>query len=93
MRLSFADIERALANIQRSGISYLLATTFPDEPANRDITAGDWRPLNLEKGPFRFLAPVEALREGCTEQGGLFADKSLGLWRVADLPLPDAFGA
>jgi hypothetical protein len=25
------------------------------------------------------------LNEGCTEGGGAFADKSLGLWRVAEL--------
>jgi SAM-dependent methyltransferase len=86
VHLSFEDIGRALGNIRRSGIPYLLATTFPDEPENRDVITGDWRPLNLQRPPFHFPVPVVLLREGCTEQGGLFADKSLGLWRVADLP-------
>ena len=86
VHLSFSDIERALANILRSRITYLLATTFPNEPANRDSITGDWRPLNLEQPPFGFPRPLEVLQEGCTEQGGLFAGKSLALWRVADLP-------
>ena len=85
VHLSFADATRALANVRRSRITWLLATTFPDEPANRDIVTGDWRPLNLERAPFGFPPPRELLREGCTEQGGTFADKSLGLWSVNDL--------
>lgn len=86
VHLSFRDIERAIANLRRTGIAYLLATTFPDESTNRDVITGDWRPLNLEQRPFGFPPPLELLREGCTEQDGVFADKSLGLWRVADLP-------
>ena len=86
VHLSFADIERAVRNIQRSGVPYLLTTTFPSEAANQDITTGDWRPLNLERAPFGWPPPLTTLAEGCTEQGGLFGDKSLGLWRVADLP-------
>jgi hypothetical protein len=86
VHLSFSDIERAIANVRRSGITYLLATTFPDEASNRDVITGDWRPLNFEQPPFGFPRPIEVLAEGCTEQGGLFADKSLALWRVADLP-------
>jgi hypothetical protein len=85
VHLSFSDIERAIANVRRSGITYLLATTFPDEPTNGDVITGDWRPLNFEQPPFGFPRPLEGLRKGCTEQGGLFADKSLALWRVGDL--------
>src|ERR1035437_2819313 len=59
--------------------------SFPDEPTNGDGITGDWRPLNFEQPPFGFPRPLEGLRKGCTEQGGLFADKSLALWRVGDL--------
>lgn len=86
VHLSFQDIALALVNMRRAGISYLLATTFPEEATNRDVTTGDWRPLNLEQPPLGFPPPLETLREGCTEQGGIFADKSLGLWRVEELP-------
>ena len=85
VHLSFADIGRALANLRRAAIPWLLTTTFPEEPSNEDIVTGDWRPLNLERAPFHFPPPARLLNEGCTEGGGRFADKSLGLWRVADL--------
>ena len=85
VHFSFADITRAVANVRKANITYLLATTFPDEARNEDIRTGDWRPLNLEAPPLGFPPPLARLLEGCTEQTGLFADKSLGLWRVADL--------
>jgi hypothetical protein len=85
VHLSFAEIRRALDNVLRSGIPYLLTTTFPGCDANEDIITGDWRPLNLERPPFHLPPPRELLNEGCTEAGGIFADKSLGVWRTADL--------
>lgn len=87
VHLSLADISRALANIRRSEITFLLATTFPAEPDNLEIVTGDWRPLNLEAPPFGFPRPLELINEGCTEGDGRFRDKSLGLWRVSDLPV------
>ena len=86
VHLSFADSRRALANIRGARIMYLLTTTFPEQAANADIVTGDWRPLNLEREPFDFPPPLALLSEGCTEGNGRFRDKSLGLWRVADLP-------
>jgi len=89
VHFAFDDIWQALARIQRAGVRYLLTTTFPQESANLDIVTGDWRPLNLMAEPFAFPAPLELLEEGCTENAGQFADKSLALWRVADLPAPN----
>lgn len=86
VHLSIRDIARALVNIRRAPIRFLLTTTFPDERHNRDITTGDWRPLNLQAGPFDFPEPILLLNEGCTEGGGRFGDKSLGLWENATLP-------
>lgn len=86
VHLSFRDILRALENIRCAHITYLLTTTFPEQDANADIVTGDWRPLNLEAPPFGFSPPLELINEHCTEGDGLFADKSLGLWRVVDLP-------
>lgn len=90
VHLSVADIEGALGNIGRSEIRWLLTTTFPEEPENIDIVTGDWRPIDLTKAPFELPQPVSLLNEGCTEQGGAFADKSLGLWSVPTLA--DRFG-
>ncbi len=83
VHLSFADIARAVDRIIASGSTWLLTTTFPARAANRDITTGDWRPLNLEAPPLGFPAPELILNEGCPEAG--YQDKSLGLWRVAEL--------
>jgi hypothetical protein len=85
VHLSFADIRAALANVAESEIRWLLTTTFPAEPENEDIVTGDWRPIDLTKPPFALPPPLELLNEGCTEQDGAFADKSLGLWTVASL--------
>jgi hypothetical protein len=86
VHLSFVDSIRALNNIKRSGISFLLTTTFPDCDRNEDTVTGDWRVLNLERPPFSFPAPLRLLNENCTEGDGAFRDKSLGLWLVQDLP-------
>jgi SAM-dependent methyltransferase len=89
VHLSFWDAARALANIHRAGAEYLLTTTFPNVRENRDIVTGSWRPINLELPPFGFPAPIEVFNEGCTQADGAFADKSMGLWRLVDLPLHD----
>ncbi len=84
VHLSFADIRRALHVIRASGSTYLLTTTFRDRRANRDIPTGAWRPLDLTLPPFSLGAPLELIDERCARAG--WSDKSLGLWRVADLP-------
>ncbi len=85
VHLSFVDIFSALANIRKSGATYLAATTFTEETFNRDIHTGGWRPLNFQLAPFFFPKPVHLLVEGCTEMDGLFKDKSMGIWEVASL--------
>lgn len=81
-----ADIFRAFANLRRSGSVYLLTTTFVELGENRDIATGDWRPLNLQKPPFNLPPPRGTIIEGCFEEDGAYADKSLCLWEIAALP-------
>jgi hypothetical protein len=85
VHLSYAGIRRALGNAVGSGIPYILTTTFPRCEANEDIVTGDWRAIDLQRAPFHLPVPIRVLDEGCTEGGGVFADKSLGLWRTEDL--------
>lgn len=86
VHLSFAHIFLALKNIKASGSHYLLTTTFVEKYRNQDIVTGLWRPLNLQISPFNFPAPIKVINEANpTEE---YKDKSLGLWRVADIPLP-----
>lgn len=85
VHLSFANIRAALKNVYGSGACFLLATTFPEQDLNEDIEDGDWRLLNLQLPPFSLPTPLAIFNEGCDEEGGAFADKSLGLWDAAQL--------
>ncbi|EFL50812.1 glycosyl transferase family 2 [Solidesulfovibrio fructosivorans JJ]] len=84
VHLTNADVKKALANFKRSGATYLLATTFTSRASNEEL-CGCWRVLNLEKPPFSLPKPLRLIIEECTEGDGAYADKSLGLWRLADL--------
>lgn len=75
------DVKLALQNIKKSGAKYLLATTFPGHETSGDIETGMWRPINLASF-FGLPDPEEYINEMCTDGGGAFADKSLGLWRL-----------
>jgi hypothetical protein len=88
VHFSFAEIRAALRNFKRSGAAYLLATTFVDTARNVDIrTGGGWRDLNLQEPPFSFPPPLELIDERCTDYGGQYRGKRLGLWRLDALPV------
>jgi hypothetical protein len=86
VHLSFDDARAALANVSRAPIRYFLTSTFPDCSRNDDIVSGDWRVINLELPPFNLPPPLRLMGEQCSEANGLFADKSLALYLVQDLP-------
>jgi hypothetical protein len=85
VHLSFANIKRAVANFRTSGAAWLIATTFPEWQINGDCEDGDWRALNFERAPFDWGPPVELVNENCTEAGGGWRDKSLGVWKLAEV--------
>jgi hypothetical protein len=85
VHLPYKEIFKIIDNIKKSGIKYFLTTTFVNRKDNRDIKTGDWRPINLEMPPFNFVKPHEVINENCTENDGIYSDKSLGLWKVSDL--------
>ncbi len=86
VHLSFQNIARAIARFRDSGARFLLVTTFSEWDGNRDCEDGDWRALNIEKAPFNWPAPRVVINERCDEGGGGWRDKSLGLWRLDELP-------
>lgn len=88
VHLRAANIWKVVANLKRSGCQWLLTTTFTEHDIYEEIEDGDWRMLNLQREPFCFPDPQHILNEGCTESGGYYSDKSLGLWRIQDLPNP-----
>lgn len=83
----FADIFATLHNLRKHGITYLLTTTFPDAPENRDITMGQWRPLNFQLAPFRFPAPDELIDDFAGVEVNGCGRKTLGLWNLQNLDL------
>lgn len=85
VHLSDEDIRAALSNLVATGSTWLLTTTFTEPRPHRDIETGSWRPLNLERSPWNFPEPVRLINEHCTVEDGIWLDKSLGLWRLADL--------
>lgn len=79
------DIFLSLLNLVNSKAKYLLTTSFVDRSINHDILTGQFRPLNLVKGPFNLPQPLRILNENCTESSGSFSDKSLCLWSINDI--------
>lgn len=82
--LQYASIAAALDNICSSGAHYLLTThfSFRTLSANEEIAPGQWRRLNFELAPFHWPPPPRTIIEGCDENGGRYADKSLSLWPI-----------
>ena len=85
VHLSFRDCMKVIDNFKRSGSKYLLTTTFVNRTKNDDLGKGFWRTLNLEIMPFHFPKPLKLLNEKCTEHGGAYSDKNLGLWVLEDI--------
>lgn len=79
IHLSFKHARAAIANYQRSGSTFLLATTHSNVRENTDITSGAWRNVNLQMPPYNFPAPVREIVEDRE------AGKNLGMWRLKDL--------
>ncbi len=86
VHLSYDDIRRVIGNFKDSKSKYLLTTTFTDRLSNEDLGNKMWRPLNLQRPPFNFPEPLKLINEKCTEADNRFTDKSLGLWKIEDLP-------
>lgn len=85
VHLNYMQIFKALKNIKKANIKYLMATTFTDRQKNQDLIEGIWRPLNLQKAPFNFPQPIELLNEKCPEGNGEWTDKCIGVWKVENL--------
>jgi hypothetical protein len=75
----------ALRNFHRSGSRWLLTNHFAGREENLDILSGDFRPIHLCRPPFDFPPPEAVIAELSRLAGGAFADRSMALWRLADL--------
>lgn len=86
VHLSFKNIFSVLNNFKKSKSRFLLTTTFPERKSNNNIVDGEWRPINLQIAPFNFPTPIALINEESDEDGGIYHDKSLGLWAIDSLP-------
>ncbi len=93
VHMSNDNIFKALRNFKRSGAQYLLTTVFVGKQrrsTNCQIQAvGDWRPIDLHKAPFNFPEAQILFNEYCSEGNGANDDKSLALWALKDVVIPD----
>jgi hypothetical protein len=80
--LSYRHIHEAIANIKRSGATFLLTTTNPYLRKNKDIVSGEWRRLNLQIFPFLLSKPILFIDEKSPDPAD---DRQLGLWRISDI--------
>jgi hypothetical protein len=84
VHFSYEHMFRAFRNLKRTRSTYLLTTTFIETERNENIPTGAWRPINLQRPPFNFPIPLRLISEECPIDD--YRDKSLGLWRVDDIP-------
>lgn len=76
-----AAVHAAIDQFRKSGIRYLLATTYPNTRRNTDIKFGQVRHLNLCVPPFNLPPPAEILREDDDPLTG----RVIGVWQRSDL--------
>lgn len=77
VHLSYDNIYKALENIKKHDIKYLL-TTSHIKNKNHDIKNGDWRALNLLEPPFNIGGVIEIMNEGDVDgYPPKYKDKSL----------------
>ena len=80
--LSFRHALALLKNVYRSNANFLIATQIDTDKPNADIHTGGFHPIDLTRAPFRFPAPIR-----CIPDDAISENRSLAVWRVADLPL------
>jgi hypothetical protein len=84
VHFSNKDINQAIMNFKKSNSKYLLTTSFGNK-INKNITTGDWVPINLMSEPFNFPTPLQTINENCSEGSVEFSDKSLCLWKLSEI--------
>lgn len=77
LHFSYDFIFKTILTFIKSNVSYWLVSTYPSCEINCDIEIGDARPVNLERAPFHFPAPIEYLRDGGPRVIGVWPRESL----------------
>lgn len=78
MHLSFAQVWASLEGFAASSMRYALLTSYaPWGHRNRDITPGDWQPINLRAPPFHLPRPLAWLKD---YRLGAVLPRFVGVW-------------
>jgi hypothetical protein len=85
VHLPVKDVLAAVELFKQSGSTYLIATTFPKKKENVEPGIAGWWPLNMTLEPYKFPPPIRYLAERDPDPNDTMNDKSLGVWRLADL--------
>lgn len=80
----------ALRNLANQDVKYVAITSFVNTQENHDHPTLTWRNMNLQLEPFNLPMPIAILVEQCQEADGYFDDKSLFVYRIDQLPVPEA---
>jgi len=84
IHLPFELITKAIRNIARSNIRYLLTTTYCYKRQNWDIPIGKFREVNLTRYPFFLPPPLRMIREDIIEDRPDH-ERHIGIWNVDQL--------
>jgi hypothetical protein len=79
-------IKASLRSIKLSGAKYFFTSTYLSCKENNDIHVGGFRPVNFQIKPFSFPKPLKIIRDLCITENQILEDKSIGIWRIEDLP-------
>jgi len=84
IHLSDDDIIRYINNCKKSGIKYLMTSTYPDLDKNQEMGGiHGWRFINFEIADWNFPKPLELINENSQVD----PIKCMALWSLADINL------
>lgn len=84
LHLSYMNIFRVIKNFKKSGIKYMLISTYTKPRENYNVLKFfiNGRALNMQKYPFCFPNPIDIINEKYLGQNEEYNDKSLALWKL-----------
>lgn len=86
IHFSQQDVKRALKNIARSSIKYVMFTNHPTVDRERDIPTGHYRPINFMLEPFCFDEPVDIIEDRYREYlNKEVAPRNMSLWTIEQI--------
>ena len=80
-------IKASLRSIKQSGAKYFFTSTYLSCGNNEDINVGAFRAINFQIEPFNFPEPIRIINDPCITAKAILDDKSIGIWKIEDLPI------